>query len=179
MLDLVRQGRRLTAVLTPPAACRTRFELLTGGGRLARSDGETIQLSARLLDRFDDNEVAVVAAHELAHTMLRHREKLENVKKEKARIARQAEDEADRLSVYLLRNAGYDPGVALAFWRGRGGKAFGGGLLRDGSHGSARTRAALIAEEIARIPPDAPPVFVPPMLETMLDSRSRGIAPRE
>ena len=175
VLGVVRQGRRLTAVLTPPAACRTRFELLTGGSRVARSDGETIQLSARLLDRFDDAGLAVVFAHELAHTVLRHRVTLEAAKAEKGRIARRAEDEADRLSIYLLRNAGFDPGIALAFWRGRGGKAFGGGLLRDGTHGSARLRAALIAEDIARIPPDAPPVFAPDMLET----QSRGISPRE
>jgi hypothetical protein len=166
-LELLRGGQSLRATIAPVPACRTRFELITGKHGTARSDGETIQLSASYLDRFDDPGLAVILAHELAHTVLDHRKRLAASRSGSsiggASPARRAEDEADLLSVHLLRNAGYDPAIAPKFLRGPG-RIFGSGLFGDGSHGSARHRADAMAAEIARIPPDAPSVYAPTQL---------------
>ena len=107
------------------------------------------EAALRFFERFDDEAIAAVVAHELAHTVLRHRIRLEaaGVKwgllaqfGRNARLFRRTEEEADRLSVHLLRNAGYDPRVAVRFWREHGGE-IDGGLFRGATHPSAETRA--------------------------------------
>jgi len=65
------------------------------------------------------------------------------------RLNRQVEEEADRMSVHLLANAGYDPAIAPVFWRSRLGKRAGGGLFRSGTYPSPGGRARLIEAEIA------------------------------
>jgi hypothetical protein len=176
-LSLVRAGKPLAATIRPESACRTRFEVSTQINTIAQSDGETIQIDADFLQRYDDDALAVIMAHELAHTVLRHRERLERAGVSKGllaefgrngRLNRRAEDEADILSVSLLRNAGFDPEIAPRFWRKLGGRLqfalFGGG-----THASPKARARAMAAEIARIPSNAPPVYRPPIL----DSRDR------
>lgn len=160
-LSIRRDDREFTVDVEPAPACRTRFEVSPGLGDWAISNGETIQLSARFLARFSDNALAVVAAHELAHNILGHRARLErdNVRGglagafgRSARLVRDAEDEADRFSVHLLSNAGFNPMMAVDFWRGEG-RAIGGGLFHAPTHRGARARAALMAVEIEKFEP--------------------------
>ena len=68
-----RAGRTVKAVLEPVAACRTHFEVVETKKLIARSDGETIQLSSAYVERFGEDGVAVASAHELARTVLGHR----------------------------------------------------------------------------------------------------------
>ena len=114
----------------------------------------------------------MLVAHELAHNILRHRARLAAAKVDTGigaefgrnrLLNRRTEDEADRLSVHLLRNAGYDPRLAVAFWRDEGPKVD-GGLFRSRIYASATDRAKAIAAEIARIAAGAGVPYVPPVL---------------
>ena len=152
-----RHGEILVQELHPRQGCRSLVEVLGEDTLRARSDGRVIQVSYGLLQAGTDDEVAVALAHELAHSILEHRDRLlrAGVKKgffgqwgANRRLNRQAEVEADRLSVHLLVNAGYDPGIAVAFWRSALGGRVGGGLFRSGIHPSPEERAEQLEEEI-------------------------------
>lgn len=158
--------------LAPAPGCATLFELRPGPTLEASADGRQVQLSGAFLDRFDDGQVAVVVAHELAHNILRHHDRLDAAKVDRGllrefgrngRLFRQTEDEADRLGVHLLRNAGWDPAAAVTFWRGPGAR-IAGGIFYSRTHSSPDRRARLIAGEIAALPAGAPVPYVPPML---------------
>jgi hypothetical protein len=173
-LRLVRDGKPVDVAVMPQSACRIRFEVATDTGTLAQSDGKIIQVSADFVARYSRDALAVVAAHELAHAVLRHRLRLEAAGVAKGllaqfgrngRLNRQAEDEADRLSVSLLRNAGYDPEIAVRFWE-TDGRKLSGGIFRGRTHAGPRTRAATMRRAIAGIPADAPAVYRPPVWAT-------------
>lgn len=173
-LELLHGGRRRVAIVPASPGCRARFELVLGPKMTAQSDGDIVQIGVRFLERYDDAQVAAVVAHELAHVVLDHRARLEAAGVSKGvlaevgrngRLNRRAEDEADLLSVHLMRNAGYDPQGAVVFWRDHGGDVD-GGLFRSRTHGSSRARAKAIGEELGRVPADAPLPYVPPVLAT-------------
>ena len=163
-------------VVTIPASpgCRSAFEVLLGPGMAAMSDGQTVQVGVRFFERYDDEQVAVIVAHELAHTILRHRARLEaaGVKwglfselGRNGRLFRRTEEEADRLGAILMRNAGYDPQAAPRFWREHG-RDVDGGLFRSRTHPSSSARATLIQAELDAIPTDAGPIYRPPFLDS-------------
>jgi hypothetical protein len=173
-LSLLSNGRRREVTVPAMPGCRSAFEVLIGPGMTASSDGRIVQIGVRFFERYGDDDVAVVVAHELAHTVLRHRARLDaaGVKGgmlaelgRNGRLNRRIEEEADLLGMYLLRNAGYDPNRAVRFWRDHGGDVD-GGLFRSRTHPSSSARAAAIAAEIARIPADAPKIYVPPIVST-------------
>ena len=154
--------------------CRSAFEVLLGPGLKAQSDGRIVQVSVRFFELYPDDKIAAIVAHELSHTILRHRARLEAAGVEwgllsefgrNGRLFRRTEDDADRLSVHLLRNAGYDPQAAVRFWREDGGR-IDGGVFRGASHGSARERADALAREVATLPPPDQADTAPPVLAT-------------
>lgn len=122
-------------------SCSARFELATSG-RAAEASGERVIITRRMFDELGGEEelVAAVMAHELAHVVLGHRFL------KKMPVSAQ-EDEADRLSVWLLHNAGYDPASAVRVQR-EWGKAQSGGLFIDLNHGSWKKRARRTETEI-------------------------------
>lgn len=141
-----------TVTVMPLPACRTRWEVTYDKASIGASDGDIIQISAKFVAESTDDEIAVIAAHELAHTVLGHNRKLTRDASGKAsspslQKTRLAEDEADRFSVRLLKGAGYDPQIAVRFWQGPG-KRYSGGWLRSPSHSSAKDRARMIAAQI-------------------------------
>lgn len=156
-LLLSREGRDLTALLAPPMVCASDFQIDTDDGLDAGADGEIVRITYGMM-RYasDDDELAAVVAHELSHNILRHREKL-NIqgvdrglgrlfgKSKKAILA--TEIEADRLSVWLMANAGYDPKAALRFWE-RYGRQYGQGIFSEGTHLRWRNREKLMQTEI-------------------------------
>lgn len=171
-LTVARGTVRTIVSVTPRPGCRVEFEVMAGNTLGASSDGKTVQVGGRLLERYGDDQVAVVVAHELAHAVLRHRARLEaagaswGVLRQLGKDAgmfRRTETEADLLGAHLLRNAGYDPRLAVRFWREEGSK-IDGGIFRSPTHPSARARAAAIEAELATIPADAPVPYVPPLL---------------
>ncbi|MEQ1510039.1 MAG: M48 family metalloprotease [Sphingopyxis sp.] len=144
--------------LTPRPSCATRFEVGAEDDEQAYADGEVVQVTAGMGRYTDDNdqELAAVIAHELAHNILRHIPRgeqsgtPENYTRYLGRytnITRSMEEEADRMSVWLLSLAGYEPQTPIAFWR-----RFGPG--HDSAHPLGRThdrwqdRVAALESEI-------------------------------
>ena len=108
-------GRRTVSVAGEPA-CASRFELLTDGDS-ARADGARVLVTRKLVDDLpEDDLLAAAIAHELAHNLLRHPQKRTEEGKGWNKI-RHNEREADRLSVWLLANAGFDTAGAVRFQR--------------------------------------------------------------
>lgn len=141
-LKVIRGGTAETLTLHGVPACSARFELVTNRSG-ARASGERVIVTRRIYDQVggDPDMVAAIAAHELAHVVLGHRFL------GRMPVKRQ-EVEADRLSVWLLFNAGYDPQVAVRFqetW----GKDHDRGILSAPDHNRWKKRASQMASEIA------------------------------
>lgn len=173
-LVLRRTGGDRTIAIAPSPGCRTLFELRIGTAMDAVADGRLVQISSAFLDRLADPQLAVVVAHELSHNILRHHARLDAAGVSRGmlrelgrngRIHRMTEDDADRLGVHLLRNAGWDPQEAVKFWRGPGAR-IDGGIFHSRTHSSASKRAELIATEVAALPKGAPIPYRPPVLAT-------------
>lgn len=154
---LVQRGaERLTVAVRAEQGCASRFQLVEGSRRNARADGRYVQITTAIAAYVaGDQELAAVLAHELAHNVLRHRVRLDaaNVSRgffgnfgRNARLIRETEMEADRLSVYLLDRAGYDPEAMVRFYsRFRGS---GLNFLGSATHPNWRTRIAAVQAEI-------------------------------
>jgi len=158
-VTVVRGSEARNLSLDAPRGCRVLVEIRAAESLQARSDGirGLIQVNYGLARRATDDELAVIFAHELGHFVLEHRRRLSEAGVEKGffgefgrnrRLNRQVEVEADRISVYLLANAGYDPAIAPAFWRSPLGRRV-SGILRSGTYPSAKARAELMEQEIA------------------------------
>jgi hypothetical protein len=145
--------------------CLALAEILDDKDNDARSDGRVIQIGFGLASRATDEQLATIFAHELAHSILHHRDRLAAADVNKGllgefgrnrRLNLQAEEEADRLSVHLLANAGLDPRAAAAFWRSRLGRQLSGGIFHDRMHLSAKARAAMLDSEAAKLAAGSP-----------------------
>lgn len=169
-VDALRAGRPIHVTIRPIRACNSRFEMTDDFN--AASTGTAVQVGAGFLEDYPDEQIAVVVAHEFAHNILRHRDRLiargvdygllsgfgANVK-----YFRQTEVQADLLSVYLLANAGYPLRATTAFWK-RFGPSKAGGILRSRSHPAWRDRVATFEAEIAKAETISARPVVPPIL---------------
>lgn len=158
-LTVVRAGVIKELVLSPVPACRVRFEVVAGSARFARTDGRLIQIGQELARTLSDEEIAVVLAHELAHAILNHRSQLALLEqqgrnkaaaKQRAILARDFEDQADRMSVWLLAGAGFDPAAGPRFMRNQG-RGFDSFPSATSAHRSAQERAQMMDDEITRM----------------------------
>ena len=122
-----RGGELLETTVQPRRACGYDVQLNPSDELNARADGRRLFISTALAGfAASDDELAVILGHELAHHVLRHRHW-----SEAGGAARQANDEAwvteggeggaeqqaDRVGLYLAARAGYDPAAAAPFWR--------------------------------------------------------------
>lgn len=79
-LELERDGQPITANFEPQATCPSRVELVPGDELNGSANGEVAQIYGALVNWVrNDDELALVIAHEVAHNVLRH----------EARIARE------------------------------------------------------------------------------------------
>lgn len=138
-------GRAMT--VRGEAACAVRFIVDDGRGNAAASRDQ-VRIGRKTLRKLggDPAMVAAVLAHELAHAALDHESMITGGHDSDA-IVRLCEREADRLSVWILANAGFDPVVATAM----NARLAAGRLVSfaSSSHGSTRARVSDIREEIA------------------------------
>jgi hypothetical protein len=157
-LGVMHAGEARSVTIAAKPECRAMVEIVDENGDIARSDGATIQIGYGLAARASDEQLAVIFAHELAHSILHHRERLEAAGANNGffgqvgrsrKLNLEAEKDADRLSVYLLANAGIDPHAAPAFWRSTFGRRLSGGIFHNQAHPSAKTRAQLMDAEIS------------------------------
>src|SRR3546814_12802673 len=82
-----------------------------------------------------------------------------------ARLIRTTEIEADRLSVVLLANAGYDPMAAARLWRDHGKRLGDGGLRAGTTHLGLADRIAPVEGAEALLPRDSPRPIGPGWME--------------
>lgn len=162
--NAIRQGQgmslQVTVTVKPERVCASRFAVRADDKLNAGADGERVQVTSALVDyAVKDEELAAVLAHELAHNILKHRLALNaaGVKRgilqefgNNAKLTRKTEDEADRLSVWLLAKAGYDPLAAARLWE-RFGPEHDGGILRSRTHSSWKERLAVMQAEAGNV----------------------------
>ncbi len=100
-----------------PPICASKFWVDGRRKRDAGADGEHVRVTSGLIDYLPaDDELAAVAAHELAHNQLAHPQVMEGLKKGRMIAIRNHEIEADRLAIWFLANAGYDPRATIRLW---------------------------------------------------------------
>jgi beta-barrel assembly-enhancing protease len=138
------ETRELLFQLNP--VCASHFWVDASNKIDAGADGDKVRVTSALIDFVaDDDELAAVAAHELAHNLLGHPTGSANTRESKSITT--TELEADRLSMWLLTNAGYDPQAAVRFWQRCGPKSC-VGLFR---YPGWKKRVAAIKAEIELI----------------------------
>lgn len=134
--------------------CPTNVELVPGDDVNAWADGDRVVVSTGMLKRSrTDDDLALVIAHELAHNLLHHRQRLGSARslflasEAVAAMMRETEEEADRLAVMLVAAAGYDLGGAESFLSGLMGLT--PSALLASTHPTLDRRLALLRAEIA------------------------------
>jgi Zn-dependent protease with chaperone function len=126
-LEILRDGRKLTLPLVPIQGCEIRTRLARSAQANAFANGRYAIMTTKMLSFVqNDDELAVVMAHEAAHNLLGHPARLEDEKVphgilrnfgSNAAKVRATEEEADRLGIKLLWAAGYNVNAAIPFWR--------------------------------------------------------------
>lgn len=145
-------------LIDPPPVCASHFVISTGSSVDAGADGNTVRISAKLAEFTPgEDEFAFLVAHELAHNVLQHRALLDSadVKRgigrmfgDSKQLIRASEVEADKLALWLMENAGYDPAAGLTFIE-RFGRRYGPGFFADGTHYQWRQRQEIMRGELA------------------------------
>jgi predicted Zn-dependent protease len=158
-IEGVRAGQALSVRVVAVQGCPTRFQLIPSRRMNALADGRYAQVTSAIAEyAADDAELAAVLAHEFSHNLLRHRARLDAAGVARgflgnfgrnARLIRETEAEADRMSVYVLERAGYDPRAAVRFWSRFGRRGL--NLFGSPTHPNWRRRIALFEAEILAI----------------------------
>jgi beta-barrel assembly-enhancing protease len=158
VLDVDRGGAPARIEIAGETGCAGRFQVAPASQVNAYADGRIIQVNSAVAAVVrDDAELASVVAHELAHNILRHRERLDRAGVRRgllqqfgrsAALTRETEVEADRLSLYLMARAGYDPEAALRYGER---ELRGGTVLGIGTHPARGERLAAMRRELVRL----------------------------
>lgn len=150
-----RGDQTLALTLHPRPACGYDVQLDPSDELNARADGRRLFISTALAGfAVNDDELAVILGHELAHHVLEHR--VWNAAGGAGRRANEgvwrteggaggAEQQADRVGLYLAARAGYDTSVAAPFWRRFGASNWRVRFPQIG-HASAGARAAALEQ---------------------------------
>ncbi len=119
-------GQRLIAAAAPLCQgdgdmCRPPIMLANGNGLNAYANGDGVTVSRPLVDlAHTQDQLALVLAHEMAHLLLGHTRRGSGgtaaISLDRG-SARDDERAADRLGLYLLAHAGYQPREAIKLWQ--------------------------------------------------------------
>jgi hypothetical protein len=155
-LRILREGREIALRLGSVPACLGRVRLARSTQVNAFATGRTVVMTVAMLKFLrNDDELAVVLGHELAHNIFGHpatrnEEGILRGLGIKASAMWKREEVADRFGLRLMAAAGYDLDSAIPFWRRYLGKYdWFPQLFR--SHPSLGARERIAAEEIAAI----------------------------
>ena len=126
---------RLVTVGSTPS-CNALFQFVSSKIVNAETFGNRVVVYKGLLDLTrNDDELAVVMAHELAHVLLKHSYQGNEAAMLNRKTRAVIERDADRLGLLLMANAGYSLGSSLSFLLvlnfGAIFGAVGGGVLGD------------------------------------------------
>lgn len=148
-ITVLRDGVPLVLTIEGVPACPSRFEV--GLGKRAVADGHRVVIGPEFVGMdYPEALLAGIVAHEFAHNLLRHRAWFDAYGKRTRKGVRLTEREADRLSPWLLANAGLDPDGGAKFFE-RWGPRHGMWIFRDRSHDAWDERVENMAAEIPRI----------------------------
>lgn len=149
-LTIRRGGAEQVVNVYAKPGCASRVVVEPGGKLNAYADGTYVKLTSGVAEyAANEGELAAIIAHEMAHNLLAHQARLDQIGRSRANILA-TEIEADKFSVRLLAGAGYDPLVAARFWA-RFGKKTGAGIFATGTHLRTKARVALLEEEAAKL----------------------------
>ena len=155
-LRVLRKGREIAIRLGSIPACLGRVRLARSTQVNAFATGRTVVMTSAMLALLDnDDELAVVLGHEMAHNIFHHRamRSEEGILRGlglKPSAVWKREEAADRFGLRLMAAAGYDLDSVIPFWRRYLGKYdWFPQIFR--SHPSLGARERIAAEEIAAI----------------------------
>jgi membrane-associated protease RseP (regulator of RpoE activity) len=138
-----RDGAEIRLFLHHVRECWYGTSILVADYVNAFADGRTILVTTGML-RFsrNDDELAVVLGHELAHNVLGH----------SVRSYKRFEKEADYLGCYFAARAGYDVSRGVEFWR-RLARESPGAISESASyaHSGTAARASALREAVEEI----------------------------
>lgn len=125
VLRVRRGGAERAVTLRPVPACAYATQVEVTGTLRSRADGRHVFISDGMANLAgNDDELAFVLAHELAHAVLEHRTDpaVTGARGEangritlRRGLSLSAEADADRMGLYLLARAGFDPHAAVEF----------------------------------------------------------------
>ena len=120
LLTLRRGEEIVTAVISPEDECAYNLRLKTTSVINAYADGRNITFTTGMIDFVkNDDELAMIVGHELAHNTEKHiRKILTNaiLTAYRKRYTRPFEAEADYVGLYYMARAGYDLAGVEDFW---------------------------------------------------------------
>ncbi len=124
-LQVRRDGAERSVALRPVQACAYPTQIEVTGTLRGRADGRHIFISDGMANLAEnDDQLAFVLAHELAHAVLEHRTQPDVVGVRGASnwaismrrgLSLSAEADADRMGLFLTARAGFDPYAAVEF----------------------------------------------------------------
>lgn len=173
-----RDGEILKLPFTLNSACTTDYTLDARSKIDAGANGTYVRITLGLSEFLsDDDEYAAAIAHELAHNILEHRKLIADGKAGKGPLAelgsnkriRETEQQADRLAIWLMANAGFDveagPRMIERLRNRKGRPVFG-----YRTHNKWKKRLGFMNQEIAAlntIEPDAQGRRIPPLIKAI------------
>ncbi len=170
-----RAGTEFNTTLSPPLVCASDFQIDTVKGIDAGADGKMVSISIALAEYAkEDNDLAAIVAHEMAHNLLQHPATLKSAKLKRGLIGqfgksavrvRATETEADQLAIWLLGNAGYDTQAAINFLQKLGNRPR-GIFNMDRTHLPWKDRITIMQQEQLRYnnTPKTGGKAIPPLL---------------
>lgn len=176
-IEVIRAHHRIVVPIVPIRGCAAKVRLARSSQMNAFANRGYAIVTTALLDfARNDDEVALILGHEMAHVVLAHRETLDaqgtptgllrHFGVNASRI-RTTEAEADRLGLRLARAAGFDIAAAKPFWRRYMGRL---GPRIVTTHPGLAAREQIVDEVLAE-PPLQPGPQAPQLGESALPQR--------